>query len=115
MQITVSGKQLELSDALREHVATQLNVIVGKYYDHAQEAHVTFSRIRGNFTCDIDMHAGRGLRLRGESEAPDAHRALDAAAEHIAKQLRRYRRRRNEHARDLAGRERPRTAEAAIA
>ena len=107
MQITVSGKQVELSDALRTRVATQLDLITGKYFDSAQEASVTFSRARSFFTCDINVHAGRGLTLRGEGEAADANTAFDDAAEHIAKRLRRYRRRVNEHARDLANRARP--------
>ena len=107
MQITVSGKQVELSDALRTRVATHLDLITGKYFDDAQEASVTFSRARSFFTCDINVHAGRGLTLRGEGEAADANTAFDDAAEHIAKRLRRYRRRVNEHARDLAHRARP--------
>jgi ribosomal subunit interface protein len=107
MQITVSGKQVDLSDALRTRVSDQLVVIAGKYFDHALEANVTFSRARSFFTCDINVHAGRGLTLRGEGEAADANSAFDDAAEHIAKRLRRYRRRVNEHARDLANRERP--------
>jgi ribosomal subunit interface protein len=110
MQITVSGKQVELSDALRARVADHLDLIAGKYFDHALEAQVTFSRARSFFTCDINVHAGRGLTLRGEGEAADAHAAFDDAAEHIAKRLRRYRRRVNEHARDLAHRERPEAA-----
>ena len=107
MQITVSGKQVELSDALRTRVETQLDQITGKYFDSALEASVTFSRARSFFTCDINVHAGRGLTLRGEGEAADANTAFDDAAEHIAKRLRRYRRRVNEHARDLANRARP--------
>jgi ribosomal subunit interface protein len=110
MQITVSGKQLDLSDALRQRVANQLDQIASKYFDHALEANVTFSRARCFFTCDINLHAGRGLRLRAEGEAADAHSAFDDAAEHVAKRLRRYRRRVNEHARDLANRERPEAA-----
>ncbi len=110
MQITVSGKQVELSDALRTRVSTQLDTIAGKYFDHALEAHVTFSRARSFFTCDINVHAGRGLMLRGEGEAADANTAFDDAAEHIAKRLRRYRRRVNDHARDVTARERPQTA-----
>ncbi len=110
MQITVSGKQVELSDALRTRVAEQLDSIAGKYFDRAQEANVTFGRARSFFTCDINVHAGRGLMLRGEGEAADAHSAFDDAAEHIAKRLRRYRRRVNEHARDLANRARPQAA-----
>ena len=107
MQITVSGKQVELSDALRTRVADHLDVIAGKYFDHALEASVTFSRARSFFTCDINVHAGRGLTLRGEGEAADAHSAFDDAAEHIAKRLRRYRRRVNDHARDLSTRAKP--------
>lgn len=110
MQITVSGKQVELSDALRTRVGTQLDLIAGKYFDSALEAQVTFSRARSFFTCDINVHAGRGLKLRGEGEAADANGAFDNAAEHIAKRLRRYRRRVNEHHRDLANRARPEAA-----
>jgi ribosomal subunit interface protein len=110
MQITVSGKQVDLSDALRFRVERQLDAIASKYFDHALEAQVTFSRARSFFTCDINMHAGRGLMLRGEGEAADAHSAFDDAAEHIAKRLRRYRRRVKEHARDLAKRETPEAA-----
>jgi ribosomal subunit interface protein len=110
MQITVSGKQVDLSDALRTRVTSHLDTIATKYFDHAMEAQVTFSRARSFFTCDINVHAGRGLKLRGEGEAADAHTAFDDAAEHIAKRLRRYRRRVNEHARDLAHRVRPEAA-----
>jgi ribosomal subunit interface protein len=110
MQITVAGKQVDLSDALRTRVSSQMDTIAGKYFDHALEAHVTFSRARSFFTCDINVHAGRGLQLRGEGEAADANTAFDDAAEHIAKRLRRYRRRVNDHHRDMANRERPEAA-----
>jgi ribosome hibernation promoting factor len=110
MQIKVAGKQVDLSDALRTRVAEHLDSIATKYFDHALDAQVTFSRARSFFTCDINLHAGRGLTLRGEGEAADAHSAFDDAAEHIAKRLRRYRRRVNEHARDLANRARPEIA-----
>ncbi len=110
MQITVSGKQVDLSEALRVRISDQLDTIAGKYFDHALEASVTFSRARSFFTCDINVHAGRGLTVRGEGEAADANAAFDDAAEHIAKRLRRYRRRVNDHARDIAARELPKTA-----
>ncbi len=107
MQISVAGKQIDLSDALRTRVTHHLDLIAEKYFDHALEASVTFGRARSFFTCDINVHAGRGLVLRGEGEAADAHGAFDDAAEHIAKRLRRYRRRVNDHARDLAHRRNP--------
>jgi ribosomal subunit interface protein len=110
MQITVSGKQVELSDALRERVSDELTGITGKYFEHAQEARITFARSRLGFICDISLHAGRGLTLRGEAEGTDAYGAFDKAAVHVGKRLRRYRRRVNDHARDDAQRARPESA-----
>jgi ribosomal subunit interface protein len=110
MQISVSGKQVDLSDSLRTRVSDSLGGIAGKYFDHALEAQVTFGRARSFFTCDINLHAGRGLTLRAEGEAADANSAFDDAAEHIATRLRRYRRRLNDHHRDLVHRERPESA-----
>jgi ribosomal subunit interface protein len=107
MQLTVSGKQVDLSDALRVHVSNHLDTITGKYFDSALEANVTFSKARSFFTCDINVHAGRGITVRGEGEAGDAHAAFDDAAEHIATRLRRYRRRVSEHARDAGSRAKP--------
>jgi ribosomal subunit interface protein len=110
MHITVSGKQVDVGDALRAYVTEQLGIISGKYFDHALEAQVVFSRARSFFMCDIQMHAGRNIIMRGEGEAQDAHAAFDAAAEHVGKRLRRYRRKVNDHARDVANRERPMAA-----
>ncbi len=114
MQINVSGKQVDLSDALRTRVADSLDGITSKYFDQAMEAHVTFGRARSFFTCDINVHAGRGLTLRGEGEAGDANAAFDDAAEHIATRLRRYRRRVNEHHRTPASRDKPQAARAYV-
>jgi ribosomal subunit interface protein len=107
MQLKVSGKQVDLSDALRVHVSRHMDNITNKYFDHALEANITFSKARSFFTCDINLHAGRGVTVRGEGEAADAHAAFDDAAEHIAKRLRRYRKRVNEHARGVTARAKP--------
>jgi ribosomal subunit interface protein len=104
MHITVAGKQVDTGEALQTHVREGLGTIARKYFDHALEANVTFRRDgKGHaFVCDINLKAGRDLFMRGEGEGPDAHRAFEEAAEHLAKRLRRYRRRVNEHARSAA-------------
>lgn len=106
MHITVAGKQVETGEALQTHVREGLSSIARKYFDHALEANVTFRRDAkgkgGAFACDINLKAGRNVFMRGEGEGPDAHRAFEVAAEHVAKRLRRYRRRVNDHARSLA-------------
>ncbi len=104
MHITVAGKQVETGEALQAHVRDGLGTIAKKYFDHALEANVTFRRdAKGHaFVCDINLKAGRNLFMRGEGEGMDAHRAFEEASEHVAKRLRRYRRRVNDHARSLA-------------
>jgi ribosomal subunit interface protein len=102
MHVTVAGKQVDTGEALKVHVREGLDAITRKYFDHALEAKVTFHRNRAHFACDINLKAGRGLTMRAEGQGPDAHRAFDEAAEHLAKRLRRYRRRVNEHARSFA-------------
>ena len=119
MHITVAGKQVETGEALKTHVREGLTSIARKYFDHALEANVTFKRdAKGRmgafFTCDINLQAGRNLFMRGEGEGVDAHRAFEVAAEHVAKRLRRYRRRVNDHARSLAE-DRPEAVEAEAA
>jgi ribosomal subunit interface protein len=104
MHITVAGKQVETGEALQTHVREGLGTIAKKYFDHALEANVTFRRdAKGHaFICDINLKAGRNLFMRGEGEGTDAHRAFEEASQHVAKRLRRYRRRVNDHARSMA-------------
>ena len=107
MQISVANSQIDLSDALRMRVTHHLDTIAERYFGRALEANVCFGRARSFFTCDINVQAGRGLVVRGEGEGADAHGSFDDAAEHIARRLRRYRRRVNDHAKALARRGRP--------
>ncbi|WP_376092213.1 ribosome hibernation-promoting factor, HPF/YfiA family [Roseomonas sp. CCTCC AB2023176] len=102
MQVIVSGKGVDTGEALKTHVADNLSIVARKYFDQALEAHVTFRRDRAFFACDISLRGGRGLSVHAEGEGTDAHRAFAEAAEHVAKRLRRHRRRVNEHARGVA-------------
>lgn len=94
MEIRVSGHQIETGAALQAHVEERLGAVVGKYFAAALSSQVTLGKgPYGGFRCDIVTHVTQGLILKGGAEAQDAHQALDAAAEKIDKQLRRYKRR----------------------
>ncbi|MBS0966758.1 ribosome hibernation-promoting factor, HPF/YfiA family [Acetobacter okinawensis] len=110
MHIQVSGKQIDLSDALKHRVNTHLGNLAERYFDTGLQAQVTFGKARSFFTCDINVKAARGLILRGEGEAADANAAFDDAAEHIAKRLRRYHKRVTTHARSTTRQEQPERA-----
>jgi len=91
-RITISGHQLDVGDALREHAAEQLRDVSSKYFGGAEDIAVTFSRTgKGGFGCSIRIHAARG-HFDGEAESGDAYAAFNQALERVAKQLRRRKR-----------------------
>jgi ribosomal subunit interface protein len=97
MQLSVTGKQIDVGQALRTHVGAGLEAAVGKYFDHAIEANVVFSRNAHNYQADIKVHVGRGILIQGQGTADDPYLAFNAASEHIAKRLRRHKRRLRDH------------------
>ena len=99
MQLSVSGKQLDVGDALRHHAETNLQASVAKYFDGAIEGSVVFSRNAHLFCADISIHIGHGQTFQGTAEADDPYPAFDMALEHTAKQLRRHKRKLRDHRR----------------
>ncbi|MDP6120922.1 MAG: ribosome-associated translation inhibitor RaiA [Rhodospirillales bacterium] len=97
MEILVTGKHLDVGDALRAHVETNLDATVTKYFIRAVDASVTISREPNGFRAGISAHPGRGLLVQGGATAADPYAAFDSALERIAKQLRRYKRRLRDH------------------
>ena len=102
MQVSVTGKQLNVGEALRHHVETRLAEAVGKYFNHAIEGSVVLSWT-GNgkqVRADISVHVGRGILMQGHGEGDDAHSAFETASDRVAKQLRRHKRRLRDHHRN---------------
>ena len=97
MQLSVKGKQIDVGDALRQHVETQLKEVVSKYFTDGLDAQVTFSREAHMFRADITVHAGRGIMLQSNASAGEAYPAFDMAADRIAKRLRRHKTRLKDH------------------
>jgi ribosomal subunit interface protein len=104
MQLTITGKQVELGEALRNRVDASLDAILEKYFKTAVEAHVVITKEAHLFRTEISLHIGRGIMVNASARALDSSDAFDTAAERIAKQLRRYKRRlRAHHARAREG------------
>ena len=98
MEIRVSGHQVDTGDALQTHVEDRMNAIADKYFPKAISAHATIGKApHGHFRCDIVSQIMKGLMLKSEAQAGDAHQAFEKAADKIEKQLRRYMRRLNDH------------------
>ena len=97
MQLSVTGKQTEIGEAFRRHVEGSLGSILDKYFKTAIEAHVIVSKEAHLSRAEISIHIGRGIVVNARAAASEAYLAFDAAAERLAKQLRRYKRRLRDH------------------
>ena len=97
MDIQVSGKNIDLGDALQNYVSEKLSEGVRKYFDRGAEAVVTFSRERHLVECEMTTHLSSGVFLSAHDEAGDAYGAFDGALEKMEKRVRRYKRRLKDH------------------
>ena len=102
MKLKVQGKQIDVGDALRGHVAEILESVTQKYFDNAIDATVVFSREAHLLHADVTVHAGRSIMLQSRGEAGDAYLAFDQAADKMAKRLRRHKRRLRDYDRETA-------------
>jgi ribosomal subunit interface protein len=100
MKLSVKGKQIDVGDALRTHIETQLSDIVSKYFEDSIEANVTLSREAHLFRADITVHAARGLLLQSNASAVEPYPAFDSALTRLAGRLRRHKTKLTQHHHD---------------
>lgn len=103
MRYQISGKQIEIGDALATHVKSQLGETVEKYAQRPTDATVIFSRDAHNFCCDAVVHLSTGLTAQAKGIAPEIYAAFEACRERMDKQLRRYKRRLKDHHKERSG------------
>jgi ribosomal subunit interface protein len=97
MNLTVKGKNIDVGEALRTHVAQSLDHAIAKYFGNPIEATVIFSKQSHLFSADIAVHVGRGILVHAEESADQAYAAFDQAVDHLTKRMRRYKRRLRDH------------------
>lgn len=102
MRYQISGKQIDVGDALQNHVKDELSGIVAKYAERPTDAHVIFSKSASEFVCETIVHLSTGLTTQAKAHAHEIYAAFDQCSEKMEKQLRRYKRRLKDHHRDRA-------------
>lgn len=107
MSLRVTGKNLEIGDALRERVETRLSGALDRYFDGGFSGHVTVEREGTGFKSDCALHLDTGIVLKARGEADDAYQSFDAAAGKLEKRLRRYHRKLKDHHFARRGRDEP--------
>ncbi len=100
MRYQISGKQIDIGEALQTHVRNELSAVVQKYAERPTDSNVVFSRSAHEYVCETTIHLSTGLTAQAKAHNTEIYAAFDACAEKMEKQLRRYKRRLKDHHRD---------------
>ncbi|WP_439560617.1 ribosome hibernation-promoting factor, HPF/YfiA family [Roseinatronobacter sp.] len=100
MRYQISGRHIEIGEALQTHVKAELGELVEKYQQRPTEAVVVFSKDAHLFVCEATFHLSTGLTAQAKAQATEIYAAFEACREKLDKQLRRYKRRLKDHHRD---------------
>lgn len=102
MRYQISGKQIEIGQALQTHVQDNLGSIADKYAERPTDATVIFSRSGPEFACETTVHLSTGMTASAKAHAHEIYAAFEATSDKLEKQLRRYKRRLKDHHKDRA-------------
>ncbi len=97
MQVLVSGKHVDVGEALRSRVSDELLSSIGKYFDRGGNAEVVVAREGHAFRVDCTVHLASGQTLLSHGLGHDAHAAFSVALEKVEGRIRRYKRRLRSH------------------
>jgi putative sigma-54 modulation protein len=102
LSFRISGKHLDVGEALRGRIEERIAGALSKYFDGGYSGHAILEREGSGFRTECALHLDSKVTLRAEGNAPDPYESADQAVLHVEKKLRRYHRRLKDH--------RPRTA-----
>lgn len=103
MNVQVSGKRVDVGDALRARIADELAATIGKYFERGGSAEVVVSRDGQFFCVDVVVMLASGQQLVARGLGGDAHTAFDTGLTKVETRIRRYKRRLKNHHPHLGG------------
>lgn len=96
MTLRVSGKNLDIGEALRSHVQTRIDSTVSKYGAGPIVGHVTIEPEGSGFRTDCTLHLKSGATLQADAKAREPYDSFNRAADKIERRVRRHRKRLSE-------------------
>ncbi len=100
MRYQISGRQMDVGEALQTHVKSELGDTFDKYAQRPTDATVVFGRDASAYQCEVVVHLSTGLNVASKAQSHEIYAAFESAREKIDKQVRRYKRRLRDHHRD---------------
>ena len=87
MRYQISGKQIDIGEALQTHVRTEMDAILSKYAGRPTEAYVVFSKSGHEYVCEAVVHLSTGLTAQATGKANEIYAAFDSNAEKMDNEI----------------------------
>ncbi|MBD2315217.1 ribosome-associated translation inhibitor RaiA [Desertifilum sp. FACHB-1129] len=99
MKLVIQGKNIEITDAIRDYVQQKIEKAVSHFQNLTNEVDVHLSvarnpRINPKQTAEVTIYAN-GTVIRSEESSEDLYASIDLVADKIARQLRKYKEKRH--------------------
>ncbi len=88
MRYTIIGKNIEVTQALRDTVTDKINKL-DKYFTPETEVHATLSVEKGNQKIEVTIPVKGGI-IRAEESSSDMYVSIDLVEEIIERQVKKY-------------------------
>lgn len=85
MQLSITGRHIDITDALRGYVTSKVSRIE-RHYDHITNVHVVLAVDKPHRIAEATVHAG-GNEIFADAQSNDMYAAIDALAGKLDRQV----------------------------
>jgi len=95
MQISMTGRHVELTDSLKDYTTEKLQHLKHSF-DQVVDVHVVLSVEKFRQRCEVTIQANR-ITIHGSHETEDMYASIDGVVDKLNRQLKRYRAKMRKH------------------
>ena len=97
MSLRISGKNMDIGEAMRSHIQDKIGGIAGRLFDGSVNGHVVMEREGSGFRADCMLHLSSGVTISADGKGHEPYATFEQSVERIEKRLRRYKTRLKAH------------------
>lgn len=89
MQLSITGRHLDVTTALRDYVTSKITRLE-RHYDHITNVQVVLDVNKAGQRAEAVVHAGHQQEIFADAESEDLYAAIDALSDKLDRQLIRH-------------------------
>ncbi|PKH25818.1 hypothetical protein CIG19_04650 [Enterobacterales bacterium CwR94] len=96
MQLNITGKTVEVTDAMRGYLNEKFAKLE-HYFEHINQVYIVLNVEKVNHVADATLHVNGGELHASSAEQKDMYAAIDGLIDKLAKQLKKHKEKMKQH------------------